>query len=134
MPLFLWKRSYETGIPEIDYDHRQLVGIINELYEAMKTGQGCEVINRTIDRLLEYSRRHFASEEGFMRACAYPDTAGHEQSHREMTERIVAMDAQRRAGGSVPSPEMLTFLRDWLCTHIAIDDKKLGEFLRHAPR
>ena len=35
MPLFLWKKNYEIGIAEIDTQHRNLVGIINGLSDAM---------------------------------------------------------------------------------------------------
>ena len=40
MPLFLWKKSYEIGIAENDTQHRNLVGIINELPDAMMTQKG----------------------------------------------------------------------------------------------
>lgn len=130
MPLFIWKRSYETGVPEIDLDHRQLVGVINELYEAMKLGQGHDLASQTVDRLLEYVRNHFANEEGFMRAHAYPGLAEHEQAHRELTAKVRELDARRRSGSALPVAEMLTILCDWLKNHILVEDKKAGSFLK----
>jgi hemerythrin-like metal-binding protein len=130
VPLFIWKRSYETGVPEIDLDHRQLVGVINELYEAMKLGQGHDLASQTIDRMLGYIGDHFATEEGFMRAYAYPGIAEHEEAHRELTAKVRELDARRRSGTTLPVAEMLTILSDWLKNHILVEDKKVGAFLK----
>lgn len=130
MPLFIWKPSYETGINEIDLDHRQLFGIVNDLYEAMKQAQGYELMNRTVDRLLEYTQRHFATEESFMRVSNYPKRLTHENEHRTFCARIEAMNAGRRLGKQPPSSEMMKFLCEWLTTHVTTADKDLGRYLK----
>ena len=38
--LFVWDDSCKTGIAEIDQDHKGLVNLINDLYEAMQDGSG----------------------------------------------------------------------------------------------
>jgi hemerythrin-like metal-binding protein len=130
MPLFIWKPSYDLGVAEIDLDHRHLVGLINELYEAMKVGHGYELINHLIDQLLEYTREHFANEEGFMRASGYPYLEPHVREHQEFRDKIEALDRGRRAGQLLPSSELLSFLCDWLRTHILDSDKDFGTFLK----
>ena len=130
MPLFIWKPSYDTGVPEIDHDHRQLVGIINELYEAMKQAQGYEVLNRTIDRLLDYIAVHFQNEEGFMRVNCYPQLREHEAEHQAFRDRIMAMDRERRSGSAPSTVELLTFLCDWLREHVTSIDKEFGKYLK----
>ena len=130
MPLFLWKPSYELGIPEIDHDHRQLVGIINELYEAMKQGHGYEIVNHTIDRLLDYVAQHFQNEESFMRVNNYPKQEEHEEEHRGFQELILEMDRQRRLGNATSTIEMMAFLRDWLRDHVTTADKEFGNYLK----
>lgn len=129
MPLFIWKPSYDTGIPEIDYDHRQLVGVINELYEAMTQNHGHEIVNQTLDRLLEYAQRHFDAEESFMRAGKYPHIAAHENEHQRFCDEVAAMDARRRAGKQPLSTEMMNFLCEWLRNHVTTTDKEMGRFL-----
>ena len=128
MPLFIWKPSYEVGITEIDHDHRMLVGMINELYEAMKEGRGYELINQTMDQLLDYVARHFATEESFMRASGYPALEHHEEEHRRFTAMLIEMEQRRRQGHSPSSVEMMTFLCDWLRDHVTSVDKDLGKF------
>ena len=130
MPLFIWKPSYEIGVLELDHDHRHLVGLINELYEAMKVGHGYELINQLIDRLLTYAAEHFNTEEGFMRANNYPYFEAHVREHDEFRTRIGEMDRNRREGQLLPSTEMLNFLCDWLKTHILESDKDVGRFIK----
>lgn len=130
MPLFIWKPSYEIGVLEIDHDHRHLVGLINELYEAMKVGHGYELINPLIDRLLAYAAEHFDTEEGFMRASNYPYLEAHVREHDEFRARIGDMDRNRGEGQLLPSTEMLSFLCDWLKTHILESDKDVGRFIK----
>ena len=130
MPLFIWKPSYQLDIPELDNDHRHLIGLVNELFEAMKEGHGYELINSLIDQLLEYTDKHFANEEGFMRACNYPYIEAHIREHREFREKVGEMDRERRAGELLPSAELMDFLCTWLRTHVFESDKDLGAFIK----
>jgi len=130
MPLFIWKPSYELGIPEIDLDHRKLVGMINELYEAIKQAHGHELIGQTIDRLLEYAHRHFDTEESFMRASRYPGIEAHESEHQAFREQVKVMAARCCEGKCPPTIEMMNFLRDWLRDHVTTTDKELGKYLK----
>lgn len=130
MPLFIWKPSYELAIPEIDLDHRRLVGIINELYEAMKDGRGHLLLNQIIDRLLDYIQQHFEAEESFMRASLYPELEAHRQEHLRLREELLEMDRLRRAGDKPTAGELLTFLCAWMRTHISETDKAFGGYLK----
>jgi hemerythrin-like metal-binding protein len=130
MPLFIWKPSYELGIPEIDLDHRLLVGVINDLYEAMKQGQGFELINQTIDRLIEYVGKHFDYEETIMREASYPGLFSHEKEHQRFRALVLELDMRRRAGNGPSSSELLNYLSDWLREHVTSTDKDLGRYLK----
>ena len=130
MPLFHWKRSYEIGVNEIDMQHRQLVGMINELFEAMKEGQGPTVVDEILDQLVDYVQLHFSTEERYMQTHYYPDLEEHERQHLDMTRHVVELIASHRAGKGVKTPDLMNFLRDWLVDHISVEDKKFGAFLK----
>lgn len=134
VPLFIWKPSYLLDIPEIDNDHRHLVGLVNELYEAMKTGHGYEQVNALLDQLLAYADEHFANEEGFMRACNYPQIQAHILEHQEFRDKVGEMDRERRAGESLPSTELMDFLCSWLRTHVFDSDKEFGTYMKRHGR
>ena len=52
--LFVWDQSYDTGIEEIDRDHRGLVKLINDLYEAMQDGSGGALLLPIFSALKHY--------------------------------------------------------------------------------
>jgi hemerythrin len=43
--LFVWDDNYRTGIDEIDRDHKGLVNLINDLYEAMQDGSSANIFS-----------------------------------------------------------------------------------------
>ena len=130
MPLFIWKKSYEIGVNEIDMQHRQLVGMINELFEAMKAGEGSTVVDEVLDKLVDYAQMHFSTEERYMQTHYYPDLEEHERLHLGLTKHVVEFRAKQRAGKAIKTPDLMNFLRDWLVEHISVEDKKFGKFLK----
>ena len=89
MPLFLWKKSYEIGIAENDTQHRNLVGIINELSDAMITKKGYIVVPHILEKLEDYIQSHFTTEEEIMRDTKYPALDEHCQEHLAMTTKVI---------------------------------------------
>ena len=128
--LFLWKKSYELKIPEIDVQHRRLVGMINELSDAMMQQQGYRVVSHIIGEMVEYVELHFSTEETLMSEHGYPGFDDHHRVHLDLTNKVKEFKTQYESGEQDVSPqEILDFLCDWLRNHIMVDDKKFGEFL-----
>lgn len=48
MALIEWESKFSVGVFEIDNQHKQLVKIINTLFDAMKQGAGNKVLGRII--------------------------------------------------------------------------------------
>ena len=125
MPLFLWKKSYEVGIAEIDIQHRNLVGIINELSDAMMNKKGYTVVPHIIEKLVDYIQFHFTTEEEIMRDTKYPAIDEHCQEHLVITNKVLKFKKDYSKSHLINSGEVLNFLCDWLKEHIAVSDKKL---------
>ena len=117
MPLFLWKKSYEIGLTEIDTQHRNLVGIINELSDAMMNQKGYTVVPHILEKLVDYIQFHFTTEEEIMRDTKYPAL--------EMTTKVIGFKRACAKNHEINVVEVLNFLRDWLKEHIVMSDKKL---------
>ncbi|MGC8720293.1 MAG: hemerythrin domain-containing protein, partial [Thermodesulforhabdaceae bacterium] len=62
MPLIRWDESLSVGIAEIDDQHKRLVNMINELYDAMLQKKGKAVLSQIIKEMAEYAAVHFATE------------------------------------------------------------------------
>jgi hemerythrin len=73
MAAITWKEFYSVGDPSLDAQHQQIIGVINELYEAMEKKSTQQVIKPILDCLVNYTFEHFKREEETMEAVEYPD-------------------------------------------------------------
>ena len=128
--MFLWKKSYEIKIPEIDMQHRQLVGLVNELSDAMMAKQGHRTVPHILAELLDYVMIHFTTEEEAMQKMRYPGLTEHKEMHLDLTKQVLDYKNRYIRNDVMNSGELLTFLCDWLKTHIIVHDKNFGNFAR----
>ena len=128
--LFVWDDKCNTGIEEIDRDHKGLVDLINDLYEAMQDGTGGALLLPIFSALKHYTETHFDREERFMVDCDAPDQARHVQEHRQMMARLADLESRHRRGEAAISLQTLTFLRDWLKNHICVVDRAMAARLQ----
>ncbi len=129
MAFFDWKEEYSVGIQEIDRQHKQLVSLLNKLFEAMKTGEGRNALSGILKDLVAYAGTHFAAEEKLMQANGYPDYPAHKEKHEKMGQRVQAYVEKFNAGELNTPIEISNFLKDWLAKHILQTDKAYGPFL-----
>lgn len=130
MPIMTWNRSLATGIASVDTQHQQLVGYVNELYDAMTSNHGNEATKKILGNLVDYTVRHFAHEEQFFRKYGYPDTAAHVAEHELLKKQVGEFARKYAAGQATVNAELLNFLRTWLTTHIMSSDKKYVPHLK----
>jgi hemerythrin len=127
--MFEWKAQLDTGIPEIDRQHRELVRLLAELFAAMQEGAGQRVVERTLASLSDYALTHFAAEEQLMCEHAYPKADQHRAEHAMFTRKIDELTGHAGSRSAL-SIQVILFLRNWLTDHIASVDQELGDFLR----
>lgn len=118
---FEWKDSLNTGIAEIDEQHRRIAHHINTLYEAQNTGDRGEV-ERVLEGLLEYTINHFTFEENLMEEAKYEFLRPHQHVHELFCKRIAEYRG-RFANKEDITEELLKMLRKWLRDHIEKEDK-----------
>jgi hemerythrin-like metal-binding protein len=132
-PFVEWKQeTFGCGIRRIDFQHRRLVELINELYEAMVEGRAEKIISHIINELAKYTKYHFSTEEEYMKKYGYPtgDAEFHIKEHRNFVVKVLDFHKKYQKGEQRLTREVMTFLRTWLVHHILNVDKKLGNFLR----
>jgi hemerythrin-like metal-binding protein len=125
--------ALETGIAEIDEQHRELFRCVARVRDAAFAADDSE-LDRTIAFLREYVDFHFRAEERFMEAQRFPDLARHRQEHHAMLAAVVEIeqDHHRQAGGTESLARIERFLSDWLRTHIGVTDQAMARFVRRA--
>jgi hemerythrin len=132
MALFTWNESYSVKVAICDRQHKKLFEIINELADAMRIGQGQEVVSKIVADLLTYTQTHFQEEEALMKKANYPQLAPHQELHKKFVSDIVALQDQAQQGKAANSIQVLNMLRDWLLNHILKTDKQYSEPLNAA--
>lgn len=128
--LFVWDEECRVGIHDIDEDHKVLVKLINDLYEAMQDGCGGAALIPIFSALKYYTETHFAREEEHMIACGVPDQEDHLREHQLMRDTLADLKSRHLAGEAAISLQTLTFLRDWLKTHIRGVDRAMAPYLK----
>jgi hemerythrin len=130
MPLMTWTDKLSVGVAVIDDDHKKLVGMVNELYDAMQAGHGRDKLGAVLDRLVQYTKFHFSREEKFFAETAYPDAAQHKQQHEALTRQVIDVQKKYAAGTAATlSVDVMHFLRDWLVKHIQGSDQAYRQHL-----
>lgn len=127
MTFFQWGEIYESGNEIIDNDHKVLLRLINDLYLEMARGDGKEIVNSTLDQLVDYSKNHFRREEMLMKSIDYPYFEEHETQH----DAFIAMISKflKRTNSDSITLDMANFLKNWLSNHILVSDKKFAYHL-----
>lgn len=129
MSLMTWSDIFLTGIGEVDNQHKKLIGLTNQLDEAVQRQKGAEVVGRVLSDLTKYIAFHFGYEEILMDQIKYADSPAHISEHVEFAGKIEGFKKSFDSGDSEVSVEVLNFLRDWLTHHIMKTDRKLAQSL-----
>lgn len=130
MELIKWGENLSVGIDSIDKQHKELIKIVNELYDAMSSGKGKEVLGSTLARLIDYTKVHFSNEETYFARFKYAETESHKEEHKNLVAKAVELQTKFKAGNVMISIEVMNFLKDWLSNHIQKIDKKYSSFLK----
>ena len=119
-----WTSDMSVGHPELDRDHRRLIGILNSLGVNMELGNR-NIVEFILDDLTHYVRVHFQREERHMESIGFPDLVRHREIHERISGRIEDAKWKYFQGFSATlQTELLAFLTTWLNNHILVEDMR----------
>ncbi len=127
--LLAWKPEYSVGVSELDQQHKGLVGMMNELHDAMMQGKGSEVLGGILKRLIEYTQVHFKTEEDLFEKYGYARAVEHAAEHKKLIVQVQKFNQDHLAQKAILSVDLLDFLGDWLKKHIIASDRAYGPYL-----
>jgi hemerythrin-like metal-binding protein len=130
----IWDSSFETGVSEIDEQHRILVNTINEAAVTLGENSNLAILEQITNDLLSYALYHFETEEELMNEYNYEeapdeDMQTHLSQHRDFSSTVVTVKDNMKSGKPITKDELLNFLKNWLTNHILYTDKKFGAFI-----
>lgn len=135
----VWQREYDTGVTEIDLQHRTLFRMFNKVDLLLRDDSSRDVWEEVIHELLGYALFHFWCEEDLATRYGYDqekhvDATAHFDEHLAFAEAMNDMRSRLRAGEHIPKAELIDFLRDWLSRHVTDSDQWLLEFILEKQR
>lgn len=130
MAFVTWSDNLSVGLFQIDTQHKNLINIINNLYDAMKAGKGKDIIPKIIKDMSAYTITHFSYEEKLMQQYGYPEYEAHKKQHDTFVKKVKEFEAEIAKGNITITLNVANFLKDWLINHIQITDKKYSSFFK----
>src|SRR5208337_4187962 len=94
MALMAWSDKFSVNVAQFDEQHKKLVGMLNDLHDAMKQGKGSDVTGNVLSGLVQYVVTHFAAEEKLMKEHAYPEYLKHKMEHDALTKQALNLQKQ----------------------------------------
>ena len=126
---FIWNKTLNIGVPEIDEDHRKLVDLFKLLAASVVEGDEGDFVEAVMEELISFAVWHFRHEERLMLQYGYESLANHKSEHEDLIASAKTLQQELLQEGVVLS-EDIQFLEHWLTTHIGNSDMKLGVYLR----
>lgn len=126
----IWSEDLATGIERIDSDHKDMFRLVNDLHEAVASGQEPPHIAQVLSRLADYASGHFTREEWAMQRWDYPGFEEHVALHSQFLDRLAILVHEHELGSLTVSQNTLDFLKGWVLEHIVGQDRALSDFLR----
>jgi len=117
-----WSRQLETGVPAMDNQHRKLVGLVNTLFENLRSGNTDEVLAASLNALVQYTATHFSSEEQYLAGQGFANLSEHKKIHNSLVEKVMDFKGDYEQGRAAIGIDLMIFLREWLVDHIMVED------------
>jgi hemerythrin len=131
MPLIEWKDEYKLGIASVDFEHRSLIELINNLHANLAMP---ETRSSTLDFLGEVYTQissHFALEERVMRDLKYDQVDDHKTDHEALLDEIRDIMDAFEAGDFDNADDVLgERLKEWFGRHFKTKDARLHHFFQ----
>lgn len=129
MSILTWNHSSTVGVRAMDDQHGILMDTMNELRLAVVRGAPREVVGEVLDRLIEFTRMHFWSEEQLMEQQGFPGLAEHRADHQRILAQILQSTHRAQRGEKMQMRPLLCFLRESYAEHIEGMDREYGPWM-----
>lgn len=138
---FAFTAKYATNIEFIDEEHKTLFDIIrqaNALINADYLHDKYDEIMKILDKLREYTEKHFQHEEEYMESIQYPKLDAQRRAHNAFIDKLVNInfselddidDNQQQY-----LSELINYLLNWLSTHILKADCLIPKWVKETEK
>lgn len=128
MTFINWNEDTLVNFEKIDSQHKEMVDVVNELYDKLEELTSKQIIEM-MHGLLEDLKFHFFTEEDYMKKYKFHGYISHKLEHdrfiKNFAEFIIKLENDEKEFDT----EFLNSFRNWFLNHLELNDKKLGKFM-----
>jgi hemerythrin-like metal-binding protein len=128
MAFFEWKNEYSGGITEIDEQHKVIIELMNELYDAIRFKKEETITKNVFIELLKYSNYHFNLEGQLFDKYQYEKEDQHINEHKHFIEKIKTLIINEYLTDHNIAIETLQYLKNWFQNHMLKTDMDYCEY------
>ena len=126
---FAFTDEFRTQIPLVDKEHETLFDLVRQTYELVhdefRVDKFDDIIE-IIEELRDYTIKHFADEERYMKSINYDGLAEQVAAHTAFVEKLNNIDFDEIDRDQEDAlDKLIKFLLNWLVQHILKVDKKM---------
>lgn len=131
-PLLVWRPEFEIGIASVDFEHRHMVDLINDLVRALELSPEREKVEEFLGEIHAGISAHFALEEQIMRELRYDQYEDHKADHERLLDEIRdIMDEFDKSAGFDYRSALRARLAPWFTDHFKTKDARFHKMTAH---
>lgn len=123
-----WDESISVGVPQLDEDHKRLIGLLCYMDDHQDEHVESESISLTMEQIREFASSHFRREEEYMQSIGFPEYDAHKKAHKKFKEKTASLCVDVMNHHQETPQDIYRFLHDWVTNHILGTDKQIRAF------
>ncbi|MGI9222011.1 MAG: bacteriohemerythrin [Woeseiaceae bacterium] len=125
MNLINWREEFSVGVAEVDYEHQELIELINALHRSAREGVTRKQVLDALGDIYAQIAAHFALEEKFMRDTRYRSYHDHKEDHEALLDDLRDIMDEVEDDGEFDEHRLSIDLDRWFSDHFRTHDAKL---------
>ena len=130
--LISWSKTFACGISLIDDQHKNLVDLLNEMFNHVSGDEEQEnaYLKKIIHEAVGYTKVHFATEEKIMLVTQFSGYAEHKAAHDKFILTVAKHISDFASGKRLSLYSFTNYIKNWVLSHIAVMDKQYFVYLK----
>jgi len=128
MSLIDWHEEYSVGIASVDHEHREMINLINTVYDNLSSNASKDQIEDFLGEIYTKISAHFALEEKIMKTQRYDEYQDHKEDHEKLLDEIRDIMDFYETDDYFSDKDLADQLERWFSEHFRTRDAR---FLKH---
>ncbi len=125
MALIEWRDEYCTGFKGVDFEHQELIGQINSIYQLIEDQADKDRVVDSLGEIYGSISAHFALEEQMMLRHDYDHYQQHRADHDRLLDDIRSITEEYENSVRLDESRFQQKLANWFQLHFKTHDSRL---------